>query len=297
MDPANRSRFGLAFATGASLHSRHMLRCSYGVNPIARRDCMKSQFKVQILGFGHGVLLLLLAAGNLQATTRTVTNLNDSGPGSLRDTIAASISGDTILFAAGLTGTIAVNNEILITRNLTIIGPGAANLKLQGNGFNGILRISTTTASLSGLRLSGGNALGGAISNGASLTLSRCVLSTNTAPGPGGGLYNSGTVTALDCTFAGNSASPYGGGLANYGTLTLSNCTVWGNTASDGGGIINFGTLTVISSTVSGNRATANSGGGIDNNNTLALRNSTVASNTAGFGGGGLYIGTGEATI
>src|SRR4051794_36662765 len=109
---------------------------------------MKTQLKVPVSGFVQGVLLLLLAAGTLHATTRTVTNLNDSGPGSLRDTIAASISGDTITFAAGLTGTIPVYTELLITRNLTIIGPGANNLKLQGNGFTRVFSMSTTTAAV-----------------------------------------------------------------------------------------------------------------------------------------------------
>ena len=69
-----------------------------------------------------GTASVLLAVDSTFATTFTVTNLNDSGSGSLRDTIAAANSGDTIVFA--VTGTIALSSpEILIDKDLTINGP------------------------------------------------------------------------------------------------------------------------------------------------------------------------------
>ena len=43
-----------------------------------------------------GVVALLLGALPAGATTRAVSNLNDSGTGSLREAIAASVDGDTI---------------------------------------------------------------------------------------------------------------------------------------------------------------------------------------------------------
>src|SRR6476646_4442975 len=58
------------------------------------------------------------------ATIRTVTSLGDNGAGTLRDTIAASASGDTINFA--VTGTISLTTaELVVANNLTITGPGA----------------------------------------------------------------------------------------------------------------------------------------------------------------------------
>src|SRR5262249_48777682 len=65
----------------------------------------------------------------------TVTNLNDAGPGSLRDAIAVTPSGGTVDFQAGLTGTIVLRTgELAITKDLTLAGPGAAVLVVQGFG-------------------------------------------------------------------------------------------------------------------------------------------------------------------
>jgi hypothetical protein len=58
-------------------------------------------------------------------STLTVMNNHDSGPGSLRATIAAAASGDTIKFASSLKGqTIALTTgELDITTSLDIDGP------------------------------------------------------------------------------------------------------------------------------------------------------------------------------
>src|SRR5437764_14980224 len=82
---------------------------------------------------------LLLVAGSARAATRTVTNLNDSGPGSLRDAIAASGSGDTINFA--VTGTIVLTSaSLIVNHNLTIQGSGANSLTITRSS-NFIFRI------------------------------------------------------------------------------------------------------------------------------------------------------------
>src|SRR5213083_2429943 len=52
----------------------------------------------------------------------TVTNTNDSGPGSLRQALADAHDGDTINFA--VTGAISLTNaEVVINKNITISGP------------------------------------------------------------------------------------------------------------------------------------------------------------------------------
>ena len=60
-------------------------------------------------------------------STLTVLNALDSGAGSLRDTIKAASSGDTILFDSSLSGqTITLTSgELAITKSLDIEGPGA----------------------------------------------------------------------------------------------------------------------------------------------------------------------------
>lgn len=70
--------------------------------------------------------------------TFTVTNLNDSGAGSLRQAITDANAGagaDSIVFQAGVTGTITPTSELpAITESLTITGPGRTDLTLSG-GF------------------------------------------------------------------------------------------------------------------------------------------------------------------
>ena len=68
--------------------------------------------------------------GGFEANFPLVTNLNDAGPGSLRQAIldANATVGlpDTIIFQAGLTGTITLASQLPITDGVTITGPGAA---------------------------------------------------------------------------------------------------------------------------------------------------------------------------
>jgi hypothetical protein len=80
---------------------------------------------------------LCLIALSTQAATITVTNTNDSGAGSLRQAIADANDGDTVEF--GVTGMITlITSELLVDKSITISGPGATNLSVDGNGSSGI---------------------------------------------------------------------------------------------------------------------------------------------------------------
>jgi hypothetical protein len=57
-----------------------------------------------------------------------VTNINDLGTGSLRDTLAAAAPGSTLLLSCGK---ITFLSRILINKDITLVGPGAA-LTLSG---------------------------------------------------------------------------------------------------------------------------------------------------------------------
>lgn len=111
-----------------------------------------------------GIALLWPAVRSTVAATITVTTLDDSGPGSLRDAIAASNSGDTINFA--VTGTITLTSgELTVDKNLTITGPGSGSLTVERSTASGIprFRIFTMpdtgthfTVSISGLTITKG---------------------------------------------------------------------------------------------------------------------------------------------
>src|SRR2546426_5872723 len=79
------------------------------------------------------------------ATTITVTTTSDSGPGSLRDAILGANNcpdANIIIFAAGVTNTITLTSgELLITENLTILGPGANLLAVNGNAASRVFHV------------------------------------------------------------------------------------------------------------------------------------------------------------
>src|SRR5207237_7073112 len=80
-----------------------------------------------------GALLLCLALPSL-AVTITVTNANDSGPGSLRAAIASASPDDIINFSLAYPATITLSGgSLVINTNLTINGPGTSNLAISGN--------------------------------------------------------------------------------------------------------------------------------------------------------------------
>src|SRR5438477_11616753 len=87
------------------------------------------------------------------ANVITVTNTNDSGPGSLRQALADVNDGDTINFA--VTGTIGLTSgELLVDKAITISGPGAASLTVNGNAKSRVFHIgSGRTVTISGLTI------------------------------------------------------------------------------------------------------------------------------------------------
>src|SRR5438270_4174230 len=81
---------------------------------------------------GFTVIGALLCAMAMQAhaATITVTNTNDSGPGSLRQALANANNGDTINFAVSDT-IMLTSGEVLVNKNVTISGPGANQLSIH----------------------------------------------------------------------------------------------------------------------------------------------------------------------
>jgi hypothetical protein len=245
--------------------------------------------------------LVCAATISVQADIITVTNINDSGPGSLRQALADANGGDTIDFA--VTGTIGLTSgELLVNESIIISGPGAENLAIDGNAKDRVFHVGAgKTVSISGLTITNGDATnnllggGGIYNDHSTLTVNNCTISGNLA-GQGGGICNDGQAggaAALQInhsTISGNSAG-LGAAIFNnaefagYAAAQINSSSIIENagTAIFSVACIEFGcgqvTVQVDSSTLSGN-----SGGGIfaDPRSDLGIVNSTLSDNGGG---------------
>src|SRR4051812_5363070 len=217
-------------------------------------------------------LALLMWHSVAHAASFTVTNTGDTGAGSLRAAItAASNAGpNTILITAN--GTIALASSLpTLVGSLTITGPGADKLTIQGSPGAPVLS-SIATLQVSGVTITGGANAGG---NG------------------GGILVTNGALTLLNSVITGNTAILGGGIYSTVGSLTVLSSTISGNT---GTGAIHGGSdVTVFDSTIAGNQGTAivsTTVGSI-----LSIDRSTISGNTDAAGIGGIQLQGGTANI
>jgi hypothetical protein len=211
-----------------------------------------------------------------------VTNVNNDGPGSLRQAIKTAESTpafNVITFAPALSGrTITllqfvrtsdtsglVIDALNLPKGITITGetsplPGMVwqgNVILQGLNFVGyddvVFDIECPVAQIARCTFSGNGDAGeplndGAfsLSGGSHLTLTQCTLSGNTSTN-GGAIrtFPSSILVMNHCTVSGNTAT-MGGGIRNGGKLFLSNSIIAGNTATNGSDIANDGNSAVV---------------------------------------------------
>jgi len=257
----------------------------------------------------------LALAPNAGATPNTyhVTNLLDSGAGSLRQAVNdanTNLGADIIVFDASAAGTITLTtSNLLVTDSVTITGLGAASSTISGNNASRIFylynNIFPTTVSISGLTLTDGSAgFGGAIFNsGIDLTLSDLVISGNSATGVGGGISgtnvtNSGAgLTIIDSEISNNSSHGGGGGVYLYrvGDVTITNSVISGNTTENGRGgglrMYHTGDVSLVGSTVNDNAVTSNhraGGASLQDAGVVTIDATTFANNSSGWWGGGL---------
>jgi hypothetical protein len=234
--------------------------------------------------FTTSVILLCAVAIPANADTITVINTNDSGPGSLRQALDDANDGDTINFA--VTDTIGLTSgELFVNKVLTISGPGAENLAVNGNAKSTVFHVAPgETVTISGLTIINGytTGSGGGIHNDhAALTFNNCTITGN----QGGGIYND--------------AENSGGAL-----LEINNSSV---TDNSGGGIYNdalgggVATLNVTDSNLNNNY----SGGAILSRGwlctfcphgtaTVQITNSSITGNGSTPYGGAIYTDTGD---
>ena len=259
-----------------------------------------------------GTPSIVHAAPNYSVTNLSVTNLNDSGPGSLRQALADATVGDTITFA--VTGMITLTSgELVVSQDVTLVGPGASSLRISGNLTSRVIH-NSAHLTISGLTIRDGQAgvgVGGGILNDGTgrLVLTHTLLTNNRAQ-KGGGVYNSpgGTLQVIDSTFSTNltalfdaGADASGAGLYNAapgGVVSISNSTFSGNDVHDNGsGFFNAATATVANSTFSLNQAAGTAAVYNDKNGSLQLNNVTITVNTGKKNATGLFAAGGSVTV
>jgi hypothetical protein len=236
------------------------------------------------VALGGGVALAATLVSGTAAQARdpiVVTNTDDTGTGSLRDAVTqanGALGLDSITFASGVTGTITLGQEIPITDQVIINGPGQRNLTISGNDHSRIFDINAT-ATILGFTFTGGKDVGGGaikVDSGTNLSLGFSTITGNDATtGVGGGIWGAGDDV----------------------DIAVSQSTISGNKGAKGGGIYSSGAhgyTKVLASTLSGNQATTDAGGGgifssggttAGTERYLSLGQATLANNTAVAGG------------
>jgi hypothetical protein len=250
-------------------------------------------------------------------STFTVTNLLDSGAGSLRAAVASANANpgvDDIDFT--VTGTIPLTSgQLDVTDSVTINGPGESALTVSGENLSRVFATSgAPTVAITNLTVANGRIVGSpyvGIAGGGifladgTVTLDHVTVSGNSAVGgpgvidyysgnysvghgAGGGIFvAAGTVTLNQCTVTGNAALG-GTGADGYGVRGGG-----GGTGSGGGLWVQGGTVQVNQSIISGNLAVGGNGG-----DGQSIYEGTTYGGSGGFAdGGGIRVWGGSVQI
>ena len=270
------------------------------------------------------VAMATLGYGALaQASTFTVTQIGDSGAGSLRQAIVdanANPGPDTIQFTFVVGSPPAFLNLLTplpaITGDTTILGQGQTQVIVEIDPVTNpapfpILNIvGTPTVEVRGLSFTrGGGADGGAIrAAGGTLTIRECTIYENVTTNSGGGVAVVGapgvTLNIIDSSILSNTTANTGGGVAvtlagGVAIVNVTGSTIGRNTVNgpgvghQGGGLHISGgagphVVNITASTINDNAITNDGTGGGAYIDALAgpltILNSTVSGNNSGFG-------------
>jgi len=272
------------------------------------------------------ILLLVLTSSmfilgsNSNAATFTVTNLNDSGDGSLRKAIEDANMDvtpdvvDVIEFDVSLSGSIPTDavapdniytGQIEITDDLIINGPGSEVITIDAQEVDRIFIIDSADddieVTIRGLTLENGfitNDNGAAILNTETLSIYECTFESNESflplvllgEGGGGAIFNMGTINEIsDASFIQNGTSSHhvGGAIVNIASLKeINNSTFSGNFGGFMGGAIfdenDQGDITKINNcTFTGNSAIIGGAYFYNGFGSSEITNSTFSGNKA----------------
>jgi hypothetical protein len=220
--------------------------------------------------FALAAAMAVIPAGTASAAI-TVSNTNDSGPGSIRQAITDAPPGETIVVPAG-TYTLT-SDELTVEKSLTISGHAAADTVIRAGGPFRVFDIggAGNSVTISGVTIRDGSLPDpGGVEDGAGirsekvdLTVQNAVVTNNRIDvsggsgegggvAEGGGIYSEGGVLTLDgVSVTGNSILASGGGGGGGGVV-------------EGGGLASFeaSSVTIRNSNFSGNVANAPGGSG-----------------------------------
>ena len=231
------------------------------------------------------MFMLFFIAMDLHATTRTVSNGNDAGPGSLREVLNTSSNGDEIIFDPSVTIVTLTSGQITITADVIISG---VNVTITSNYESRILEIQAgAKVTLDGLTLEKGiSPNGSAILNNGHLIVKGCTIQSSGVPqfssGEGAGIYNSGSLEVYRSIFKRNFAA-FGGALYTSGNTFIVNCTFDDNDANQAGR--------------SGLGAAIYAVGAADVDYEIIIKDTDFIKNFAGEGDGGAIYSTFEKRI
>lgn len=189
-----------------------------------------------------------------------VSNINDSGIGSLRWTLSWTAGGETIRFDPSLAGqTIALDSGLYVKNPVTIEGPAGAGITIDARGKGRAFSVPMQgTFTLRNLSITGGsfsNSVGGAILSNSTLVLEKVVLYGN-AGDAGSVAHSNANLVLINSTVSGN-------------TSLQASTSSWTAVSGD--------TVTVINSTIAYNPF-----GGVGSGSTsglVILRNSILSNN------------------
>ena len=272
------------------------------------------------LAAAFALALALDASAPAKATVRSpeaivVQNCDDAGAGSLRDAVNNAADGDTIDLTQLQCSTISLSTGAILigTTGLTLQGPGAHQLSIEGNddyGWSLLYDFGHGTLKIDGIDLAFGSkyrsdnqARGGCVYTNGDLVLndshvSFCGVHANTYTAAGGALYAYGSATitnsVIDTAGLTTSGDARGGCVFAHGDVTLaysslSGCRNATPTHGFGGGLYAGGDLLMKYSTIRDNEnddAESGIGGGIYVRGGTSIFWSTISGNSATVGGG-----------
>ena len=293
------------------------LSCSFAVPAPMASDAFTIQARSALNGGGstlekvRAVIPVTTALVTSGITLgQLVSNVNDSGAGSLRQAIASAAAGQTIAFALPIPSTIAVvaaSGPYVLNKTLQIYGPGQNLLTITGNDAVELFTVRTNThAAIAGVSLThGASPNGGAILNRGYLTIDSSTIAFNhttiPAPQPALGFVRVNARGAKERPgrlrphfVYGDGAGIYDGG-GTAGSLTVTNSSFNSNATPptfEGGGIFNQSGYVLSVSRSSFSKNSASWGGGLESDGPATLTQDAFSNNSSPlYASGASYAG------